>query len=530
MTELTVIRPEIVAGKLAAAANLSQPHLAKEFKDQPRLVELMWFLQSRSMMPGGLGKFSIDLIEQHANRIGPASLLKTNPARLTPAQCLEIWNEIPFGNREDIVPEKAYRIASLHQCSDDLFTVFPEEEKKHQAAVRKLSRQQFSQAAARAARAHLCQYLASLCTDIQRPGVIRDVVAAHAFNRPPWFFEDIIPTLFAAMDAHAKTASQNIAMTEVALKVFDGLDYAWSEKSLSQITGDSRFGKTEAVKTWCEMYPGRARLVSTPFSNVAADLYRSVADAIGIEHDYKTNPRKLRELVEFTVKHSGLMFVFDESHFLFPTSFSQNTVPMRLNWLRTQMVDRKVPVALVSTPQAYNHALAKFTKATSYNITQWSGRIVRQVRLPAELAFSDLLAIAKLKCPELHRDLQELIAAKALQSENYIMSVEAIGKLARHIAHRDGHRSIRLEDVTLAAAEVIPTWAMVQATPVKSAPDKVAPHQRQNPVAVKRGRAITPAAPPAALEMDNPRQVVRNESAAPLEMPARQTTPALHPV
>ena len=58
------------------------------------------------------------------------------------------------------------------------------------------------------------------------------------------------------MDSHAQRARQGIAMTEVALKVFDALEYAWSEKALVQITGDSRFGKTEAVKTWCMMHPG----------------------------------------------------------------------------------------------------------------------------------------------------------------------------------------------------------------------------------------------------------------------------------
>ena len=89
------------------------------------------------------------------------------------------------------------------------------------------------------------------------------------------------------MDSHAQHARQAIAMTEVALKVFDALEYAWSEKALVQITGDSRFGKTESVKTWCMMHPGKARLVTVPFSSGATDLYRAVADALGIDHSTK---------------------------------------------------------------------------------------------------------------------------------------------------------------------------------------------------------------------------------------------------
>ena len=49
---------------------------------------------------------------------------------------------------------------------------------------------------------------------------------------------------------------------------------------------------------------------------------------------------------------------------------------MRLNWLRTQVVDRKMPVALVSTPQDYNHAADKFVRASGFNLAQWTGRIM----------------------------------------------------------------------------------------------------------------------------------------------------------
>jgi hypothetical protein len=301
------------------------------------------------------------------------------------------------------------------------------------------------------------------------------------------------------------------------LKVFDALEYAWSEKGLVQITGDARFGKTEAVKTWCMMHPGKARLVTTPCSNYEADIWRAVADALGIEHTYKTNPRKLKELVEFTVNHSGLMFVFDEAHFLFPARLSPTTFPMRLNWVRTQIVDRKCPVALVSTPQDYSRAADKFVKASGYNLAQWTGRTVHQTILPGELEFDDLLAIAKIKCPELDGDFQELIAAKALQSENYIMAVEAIGKRARYIAKRDGHPETTLADVKLAIAEVIPTSAPVPAAATRPAPATAAspaPIRQTRPAAASapRARSIRPAAPPPAPA---------------LPIPQREITPAL---
>ncbi len=524
MNKLTVIRPETVAAKLAAAANHSQPELAAELAKQPRLVELLWFLQWHSMQPGGLEEFAAVLIREFPGRTGPAALSNAGAGNLTQKQCLEIWHKIPSSLWNDILPDATWH-SGFHPVEfNGKDRVFQEEEIRLAATLAKLHRQVFVEVATAAAETNLAAYLASLCNEVNRPcGYYQSDQTGEPLSNPPWYFADIIPTLLAAMDSHAQRARQAIAMTEVALKVFDALEYAWSEKALVQITGDSRFGKTESVKTWCMMHPGKARLVSTPCSNYEADIWRAVADALGIEHTYKTNPRKLKELVEFTVKYSGLMFVFDEAHFLFPARLSPTTFPMRLNWVRTQIVDRKNPVALVSTPQAYDHAAAKFVKASGYNLAQWTGRKVLQTILPGELEFDDLLAIAKIKCPDLDGDFQELIAAKALQSENYIMAVEAIGKRARYIARRDGHAAVTLDDVAQAIAEVIPASAPAPAAAARPAPAAasrpapIRPAARCGALAERRriapgSRSIRPATPPPAPA---------------LAIPQREITPAL---
>ena len=80
--KLTLIRPHILAAKLAAAADLSQPLLARIFAKQPRLMEALWFLQWQSMQPGGLEKFSRALIAEFPGRIGPAALLSAGAGKL----------------------------------------------------------------------------------------------------------------------------------------------------------------------------------------------------------------------------------------------------------------------------------------------------------------------------------------------------------------------------------------------------------------------------------------------------------------
>jgi hypothetical protein len=83
-----------------------------------------------------------------------------------------------------------------------------------------------------------------------------------------------------------------------------------------RIDGDSRFGKTESVRTWCAMYPGRVRLVDVPCTTADGDLYRAVAEQLGIEFSYNTPAQKLRETLEYVLRFARLMIVLDEGHFL----------------------------------------------------------------------------------------------------------------------------------------------------------------------------------------------------------------------
>jgi hypothetical protein len=220
------------------------------------------------------------------------------------------------------------------------------------------------------------------------------------------------------------------------------------------------------------------------------------------------------------------MFVLDEAHFVFPAACYRNSPPMRLNWLRTKVVDRgdgKNPVALVSTPQDYAHAASKFVKASGYNLAQWSGRIVHQVNLPAELEFEDLLAIAKLKCPDLDPDLQELIARRAGRSENYIAAVESISRRAHYIAQRDGHPAISLSDVNVATAEVIPGSATAPA-PAQAAASRPAPAVPAIVAPIRQPRRAAAGAPrPRSVRLAAPAA----DPAPALAMPRREVTPAL---
>ena len=50
---MTSVCPTILAGKLQAIRNEEYPALLKQIKERPRLVELLWFIQAMSRLPGG---------------------------------------------------------------------------------------------------------------------------------------------------------------------------------------------------------------------------------------------------------------------------------------------------------------------------------------------------------------------------------------------------------------------------------------------------------------------------------------------
>jgi DNA transposition AAA+ family ATPase len=315
-----------------------------------------------------------------------------------------------------------------------------------------------------------------------------------------WYFDGLLDALVEMMDIHKKRVMSDLAETEVTAKVIDALEYARQERSLVRIEGNSRYGKTCAVKTCCAASPGKWRLIQTPSTNGERDLYEAIAEALGISFALTTTTRELRGKIEFVIKHGGLMLVMDEAHFIWPANYSRNTAPARINWLRTQVVDREVPLVLVTTPQDYEQRRNKFVKHTSFNESQFAGRVTRTIRLPDKLKQADLVAVARKHFPELTEGGLLLIAAKARQTQNYLAAVQQIAKLARYIARRDNHPKVTSEDLELAICEVIPHAA----APVEAAAIIESPLTTSNPIATRRGTRPGPANTAAPQILDSP--------------------------
>jgi hypothetical protein len=468
------IRPELLAKKIADVRRMKFPKLYDYLKGNLRVFEAFWFIQCMSMKPGGLAAFVAALIEFMGPRLGTETMRRLGQRKYTRAECAEVWAEVPRRRKNGL----EYDSADILDLTSGGWDDSPDQEAarttRERARVIAHNRQvdkevseknqpHFREIVTKAAADELPEFFETLCTG-----------DAQGFCL--WYCPDVIAEVFAFMERRAAQVKTRLAMTVVAEKVFDALDYASSEHVMVRIDGDPRFGKTDSVETYAAMWPGRARVVRTPSSNSERDLIRAVAEAFGIFQTFGSRGEALKDKVEFVIRYSGMMLIFDEGSFLVPSSFSANTPPARLNWVRCAIVDRKIPCVIVTTPQSYNSALNRFVKRTSYSIEQFLGREALRVSLPNELSHADLLAVARVHFPEADDDLLGLIAAKAMQSESYLKAVENIAKRARYNAKKRGAKRLTIRDVDTAILEVMPT-----AAPVANAAPAAAPRTPRKP-------------------------------------------------
>jgi hypothetical protein len=486
------IYAEKIAAKLAALKNLQAPAFAAALAREPRHVELAWHLQYASMQPGGLEKFTESLLARFPHHLGTSAMLaigKTDQPYTSAerhqiiASFPEVWE---FDNLRDASPEEM-------QCQTLLDTFSREMTGQHPWLSGKVARPDLA-----FVHKQNHPYFLGYCRRLALaaiPGLLRRFcVEADACLESPFYFHDLQGALLEMIDAHAALEEQNIAETAVTREIFKALQFAWDEKAMVEIVGDSRFGKTESVKAKCKAYPGRARLVITPCDNCERSFFDAIATAAGCNTTFETPLREVKAKVSFVLKYSGLMFVFDEAAWLLPTRFNSRTTPVRLNYVRSLALDNGCPVALVVTPQFFDRAANKFEKTTGFNLAQFKGRIMRRITLPDSLSQQDLLAVVKIHFPDLRESLAKRIVAAALLSDSYLFAVEKISKNARAVAREHGRTRIELEDLERGIALA----GIVAPSALKSAP-----------------RQTRPAAPAPAPE------------APALRAPARQVKPSI---
>jgi hypothetical protein len=522
------ICPVHIAERIKASATGSGDHWLAE---SPRRREILWFLQWASLQHGGLDAFAHQLVEKLPARFQPAALTVQTPdasGLYSLPQCLTVWRELArpmevlrsnihseFGRREarerawDRISQAPTTISFLdlqHFLTDQMTPRDAEGNDPRavalRTAVQKYNRPWMVNWFARQAVEKLPDQLQWFCLP---DGTLMLSRSFRAVRR------DLEATLREFMERHAQETAATIAETTVTKTVRRELEFALASGVPVPIIGESRRGKSKSVANWCDMFPGRARLVTVPESNNELDFMRAHADALGIAYSHTTTTLTLRDQVEFVIKHSGLAVIYDEAHYLVPISYNKATPPRRLNWVRAKLVDRDVPTAFFATPQSYRQSLAKYAEETGYRIEQWLGRVAPAVILSDKIPFDEIVAVARSKFPELSQAQLEELADRVVVSNGNLKSLELAGKRARFLAGERGHAAPTFEDLVDASNEMM-----------SSAPRVVSDHSPRPEPAPDSGR-VAGAAVPVPARGSRPATPLQPAGRAPISR--RQTRP-----
>jgi hypothetical protein len=410
----------------------------------PRLRELLWFVQSHSLTPRGLDRLCDALMAHFPERVGSPTMIRIGcePDVAYPAAVVrQVRDEIPTGDfplRGDV-----YEDGSWLWSGDE-----PTNARVDEESPESYKGEAFYQEVRKAALS-LPDHLTRLCLD---PAIDLDGSATHVIGERVtgvWYFSGLIDGLLRYRQHCIDHAFDKLADTETKERICDALEFCYSERRMVQITGPAGTGKSAALKAWCNTHPGLARYVEVPSSSDDRSFYVAVASALGVANGQSYSGNQIKNRMEEALKTSGVMLVLDESQFLWPQYARPRGVPSRIQWLKTAF-DAGVPIAIVALPN-FSVWQRLYVEKTLWQDEQLERRINRKISLPEALSSSELTKIAKALHPHGTANEWKLLTGCAIASPKKQASAitEALIS-ARYMAKANGRDEPTFEEIDAA--------------------------------------------------------------------------------
>lgn len=421
--------------------------------------ELVWFLHYISQDDCGLNRLASELCARFAERLATPVMqrLGTKPGQVYNAkQVAQVRVEIPDGTFDYLLKGEndLAALVALPDSPQDLVPDYDGEWQRQRdsklaeirAAAAKFPTQyeasRFVDRCRSAATEHLPRHLCDLCLDPASP----------IADGSPWYFPNLVSTLREYQTAWIARRRDAVAVTAITQQVADALEYARDSRRLVLVVGNPDIGASFTAKAWCEQNPGSVRYVQVPSTNDEIGFFREIAKSLGIASGLGWKAVQLRARIEDVLQSGQLTLVFDQAHFLFPTNDCRNTMPGRINWVQTALVNYNVGVALLSTPQ-FIKSLKVIERATAWNSAQLMAG-VHFVKLPDTLSLDDLTAVAKSLLPNADPRCARALALHADDTGKGFAGIESVLERARFIARRAGRQELGLADVAKSLDEI----------------------------------------------------------------------------
>ena len=259
-------------------------------------------------------------------------------------------------------------------------------------------------------------------------------------------FQDVLSALIEYMDIWEQECFANLVVTRIGGKVLEALNYSESQRCVALVEGFARTGKTFVAKKWCEARPGKRRFVSLTEARSDKEFFREIALAIGAASSYGLKATELRERVNDILRQGHFALVVDEAHFLWPVQNLRDSIPRRMEWLRTSLANHNVPVVMIATHQ-FSKVQQLIEKKTTWSSEQLTGRIAFSAKLQDRLEENDIRSVAKYHLPEAEERSIEFLVQYVIASKKYLASIDHGVKAARHQAAKSGRTNVTHSDV-----------------------------------------------------------------------------------
>ena len=442
------IPPDKVAFKIAAMQNFLTPRFREQAVKYPRIREVLWSLQWHSRQPGGIGKFVETFLEQFPDRIGTDAMraIEKTDKPYTPKERESAMSSIPqsvhkWDSDREWLPVSDPASEFWSSIESFRYESGGSRLQVNQARVNSLNHPQFREVCHKAAQEDLARHLARFCTpEFSGDDDSDDLQCEDIPLENVWDFHDIMGALIEMLDIHAARILDDLAMTEVARKSSrcDGIC------PLGTRPGDDRRQLT------IRQNPMRQNLLcgvawqSPPLQHSLLQwrerpLRSFIAEAFGISFSFETRTRELRAKnriyhpawrIDACWGRSPLRLAIQ----LLPQHNAQ-TVKLASHSNHGSRIARWCSSPLHRTLPIAPPNLLNIPASTPPNLPD---ALCAQSDCRIQLETADLIAVARKHFPEFSENYLRLIAAKAMQSESYLATVQQIAKLARYIAKRDG--------------------------------------------------------------------------------------------
>lgn len=409
--------------------------------------ELIWWLQWMSHQDGGMDALANELMHRYPERNATPSMVR-------------------YGMKAGQV-YKAEQVKAIRSemASQSSFWLRGERDalgfEAGEGAPTSYAASEFIGECRYAAERNLSQHLMELCLDpafdLSAVGSGENQYSMQARGiraASPWYFPSLVTTLRELKERQAETSRTHTVVTALGQQVWDTLDYCLESRRMVLIDGVARTGKTFAAESWCKLRPGRARYVQVPSSADEIGFYRAIARSVGVSINLNSKAQQLRDRIEDVLHTGALMLCLDEAHWLWPQSTYRDALPSRVTWIMTALVNQRVPVALVTTPQFLRSQKA-LVKRSCWTDEQFTGRIGHYEKLPSVLSDDDLAAVARAFLPEGDARSIVYLVQYAQASAKYLAGIESVVSRARFIVKREGRSTVVTKDIRRAIKESV---------------------------------------------------------------------------